>query len=102
MRSMTLLSFLILLCNLCSGQVELVNEFFAGPNGTTVYTDFAGTYNQNVSLKLNNQTIVFSAKGEFGQELYKIEDGQLSLIKDLKAGVDDSNPQFLTQFDSLI
>ncbi len=38
-----------------------------------------------------NGAILFSAKGEFGRELYKVENGQLSLVKDLKTGEEDSS-----------
>jgi len=102
MRIFILLFSFISLCTTSTAQVELIHEFIEGPDGSQVFTDYTGTFNQAVSVKLGDETIVFSAKGEFGLELYALNNGQISLIEDLKSGVNDSNPQFLTKFNGLI
>ena len=82
-------------------QAELVFEFVPGPDGTTVFTDFTGTYNQATSVKLNDEIIIFSAKGDLGQELYKVENVELFLVKDLLSGDGDSKPQYFTIYEDL-
>lgn len=102
MRLLLLLS-LFLLSNLSiDAQAELVHEFFPGSDGTTIYTDFTGTFNQETSVKVSDDIILFSAKGELGLELHKIDKGQLTVVKDLKIGEESSTPQYLTVFEDVI
>lgn len=102
MRILIVLSLYFFINISIDAQAELVHEFFPGSDGTTVYTDFTGTFNQETSVKLANDIIIFSAKGEFGQELYKIENGGLFLLKDLMTGAEGSDPQFLTLFEGVV
>jgi len=84
-----------------SSQAELVMEFVPGSDGTTVYTDFSGTYNQATSVKLSESLILFSAKGALGQELYKIDNGEVSVVRDLMTGAEDSDPEYLTVYNGM-
>ncbi len=85
-----------------SAQSELVKDIYEGSESSGIYCNFTFTWNQDCAVQLGDKIIFLAENFEAGRELYVIENGEISLLRDLNNDPSTSNPRFMTVYKDLM